>query len=124
MKKITIIYADNIVAAIKAPPPFGQITYLSEDSFTQQPVSKRIEWVQNLVKIISRHDNLVAIYTNDYVFIKLLEIFTPKKNFAIFDFNSNSFVEEFVQLDPNPTLDIYEFLSNKYLEKAFAPRKK
>lgn len=123
MQKITIIYADDIVAAIKAPPPFGQITYLTEDNFTQQPMSKRVEWVQKLVKIIFKHDNLVAIYTNDYVFIKLLEIFTPRKHFAIFDFDSNSTVKEFTHLVQNPTLDVYEFLTNKYLEKTFAPRK-
>jgi len=117
-KKVTILYADDI-QDITVPLVYSTVDMIHESYFLSKKVSDRVEYVKDLSnKILSQFNNYYII-TNDYTFIKLLEMNIPKNELCIYNYDQNCVVDNFISLEPNPTLDIYDMLFRKTIEECF-----
>ena len=111
---ITVLYADDMT-------PFLTADYLlqnwknwdymeTETSFHKIPQSKRIERVEDICFSQNGSKQKIAIITNDYHFIRMLELNMEPSKFQIYNFDTGETVSKFVDLNPNPTLAVGEYV--------------
>lgn len=122
VKKITIFYADDLVdAAWRYQDQYKNYDILiNQDDFTKLKVSSRIEWVESSVKDLLSQQLNVAVITNDYSLIMLIENITPSEQFEIYHVDENKYFNSFIELTPNPTLGVSEYLYKTAVQKALA----
>lgn len=119
MKKITILYADDLEDIdFKQDYKHEFGTFIDENEYAEQRQSKRIEWVNNMVKQAMRRKTKTAIATNDYWFMRLVENATPTDSFCIYHQDVDKHFSNFVDMKPNPTLDVGTHIFHLSVRKA------
>ena len=116
VKRVTIWYADDLSTFDE--DKWKNHRQCFETYFMSQPMSKRLDWVKQLLISTYKMDEELVVITNDYAFIRLLEAYTPDGDFCIYQADCDCFVNEFVDLKPNPTLTLDEFLYKIAVKKA------
>ena len=117
-KKFTIFYFDNLDDSYQNDEYLEDFKDLDEEEYKEQPQSKRIEWVLNKIEEAQKQDLITIVTTNDYWFIRLIELSVEPDQFCIYNADQNCIVDSFVELEPNPTLDIGEYVFKKTVARA------
>lgn len=122
MKKITIFYADDLVdAAWSYEKQHNNYDILiNQEEFMKLKTSSRVEWVKSSIKDLLSQQLNVAVITNDYTLIKLIEVLAPINQFEIYHADTDVFVKNFCVLSPNPTLDVFMYAYDKEIQKALS----
>lgn len=118
---ITVLYADDLQAAeelIRSQSESEWDYVAHESTYHKTPQSKRIQWTKDFCEEYTQDALKVAIVTNDYQLINLIEHHTQKGKFFIFHMDANETVETFIDLRPNPTLEIGEYLFTCSVKRA------
>ena len=120
MKKITIFYADDLVdAAWSYEKQHNNYDILiKQDEFMKIKASTRVDWVKSSIKDLISQQLNVAVVTNDYELIMLIEYETPSEQFEIYHADVDKYFNSFIKLTPNPTLDVSEYLYKTAVQKA------
>lgn len=105
---ITIVYADDVYGhdVFNAALDLGFSLVMTEEPFHQTPQSKRIQWCEEMSESLlnRKAEGMVAILTNDYYFIRMMECIVAEDKFRIYHLDTGETVKKFVELKPNPTL--------------------
>ncbi len=120
MKKITIFYADDLVdAAFGYERQHNNYDILiNQGEFMKLKASTRVDWIKSSIKDLISQQLNVAVVTNDYELIMLIEYETPSEQFEIYHADVDKYFNSFIELNPNPTLDVSEYLYKKAVQKA------
>ena len=111
---ITILYADDL-------RPYLNLNYIleamahwdyieTETAFFKKPQSERIRWVEDLCQAQNGSEQKIAVITNDYHFIRMIEFNMIPEKYQIHNLDKNTTVSKFVDIKPNPTLKNGEYI--------------